>query len=107
MFKPKKAEREKIIKVLENLAEKVRLQTRGARGISTSVSPAPGSIDAFVIEYSKSRIVRRVTVDGATLSRLPIRPSDPVLLRGLRTALLVVISRARQRESQAEPESRA
>ena len=102
MVAPKKGEREKIIKLLETLAEKVRLQTQGARGISLSVVPAPGTADGFVIEFSKSRIARRVLVDGATVRRLQIRPSDPMLLRGLRTALLVVISRARQRESQEQ-----
>ncbi|MCI0403254.1 MAG: hypothetical protein L0212_06990 [Acidobacteria bacterium] len=98
MVAPKRTEKEKTLTLLEKVAEKVRLQTLGARGVNISVFPAAGSAEAYAIEFSKARIVRRVNVDVATVRRLQLRTSDPLLVRALRTALLIVVARARERE---------
>lgn len=97
-FRSRLAERERIRVRLQQLAEKIKLQYHGARGVNVSVYPAPSAVDSYRVEFSKGRISRRVDVDASAVQRLMLGPADPVLVREMRTALLAVIARARAKE---------
>jgi hypothetical protein len=100
MPKAKKGEKDALL-LLGKVAEKVRLQTQGTGEVQIAVFPLPGSSAAYAVEFSKARIVRRVNVDDAAVRRLQIRPFDPALARALRAALLVVVSRTREKDAKA------
>ncbi len=89
---------ERLLQKLENLVRKVKVLSQGASEVDCRVFAPPAPGEPFVVEVSKDRFVRRVTVDEMTVERLRLGQPDPFLMRDLRTAILTV-SRFAQRRS--------
>lgn len=94
----RRGEKEKIVAHLQRMANKIKLQYHGARGVEISVFPASPAGDTYAVEFAKYRVFRRVTVEEPTVRRLLTGSPDVALVRELRSALLAVIARAREEE---------
>ena len=89
--------KEQIVHRLENLARKVKVLSQGAGNIECRVFSPQAEGNPYVIEVSSDRFTRRVEVSLTTVKRLNLGQPDPILMRDLRTAILVVTRLAARR----------
>jgi len=86
MARPK----EQIVTQLENIVQKVKLQTLDAAEVDCRIFEPQGTGQPYVIEVSKGRFVRRVAVDNKLIQALKVNVPDPNLMREIRTAFMAV-----------------
>jgi hypothetical protein len=95
---PKAQKESQITTALKNLISRMKLQSRDFVDLDVRIYPAPAAGGPYVIEMSKGRFSRRVSVDPRTLQSLQIGHADAHLTRELRGAMLAIAKRARERE---------
>ena len=87
------------IKKLETLAHKAMRHCRDASGVECRVFAPMSPGQPFVVEFTKERFVRRVSVDGIALRRLADTGRPEVgLLRDLQLAVLAVARLSEKRK---------
>ena len=87
-----------VVDRLERLIAKIRLQSQDFSGLDIRVYPAMVPGNPHVIDISKKRFSRRVTVDAKKAKRLETDLLDPELMRELRSAMMAVARLAKDRE---------
>jgi hypothetical protein len=83
---------------LQSLIAKIRLQSQDFADLDIRVYPALVPGNPHVIDISKKRYSRRVTVDARRAQRLQTDLLDPDIIRELRTAMMAVARLARERK---------
>lgn len=86
MARPK----EQVVTQLENLIQKVKLQTLESSEVDCRVFEPQAAGQAYIIEVSKGRFIRRVAVENKVIQTLKVNVPDPNLMRELRTAFMTV-----------------
>jgi hypothetical protein len=87
---------DQIIAQLENLVSKVKLQSPDFSNVGCRVYHQAGS--SYLIEISKGRFVRQVTIDTKTVQHLCAGHVDPNLSREIRVAMQTVARRGHDRK---------
>ena len=82
--------KEQIMHQLENLLNKVKLQSLDSSEIDTRVFEPHAHGQPYIIEFSKGRFARRVPVEFRVAQNLKANHPDPGLMRELRTAMMAV-----------------
>ena len=82
--------KEQILHQLENLLEKVKLQTKDAADVDLRVFEPQVHGQPYIVEISQARYTRRVPVEYHTALALKLNQPDPALMRELRTAIMAV-----------------
>ena len=83
---------------LKNLISRIRLQSRDFADLTVRIYAAQVAGGNYVIELSKGRFSRRVEVDPRTLRGLQAGVVESHLSRELRSAMMAVAKRARDRQ---------
>ena len=83
---------------LQTLVAKIRLQSQDFADLDVRVYPAMVPGNPHVIDISKKRFSRRVTVDARKAQRLQTDLLDPEIMRELRSAMIAVARLARERK---------
>lgn len=87
-----------VVQKLETLVRKVRIfasDNRDEIGCKVFAPVAHGN--PYIIEISRERFMRRVSVDSKTAQNLNLGRPDPALMRELRTAIVAVTRFAQRR----------
>ena len=82
--------KEQILRQLENLINKVRLQALDSSEIECRVYEPQVHGQPYIIEVAKGRFIRRVPVEYRTAQNLKTNMPDPGVTRELRTAFMAV-----------------
>jgi hypothetical protein len=83
---------------LQSLIAKIKLQSQDFADLDIRVYPALVPGNPHVIDISKKRFSRRVTVDARKAKRLETDLLDPELMRDLRSAMISVARLAKERK---------
>jgi hypothetical protein len=86
-----------ILAELQKLLSKLKLQSPDFVDLDCRVLAIPSTASPYVIDISKGRMIRRVIVDPRTAEHFHLGHLDPNLLREIRSAMLAVARRARNR----------
>jgi hypothetical protein len=87
-----------ILAPLENLVSRLKLQSPDFSDLDFRVYPAQAGRSSLVIDISKGRFARRVTVNPKTAQHLQPEHFDSNLSREVRTAMLTVARWAQDRK---------
>jgi hypothetical protein len=79
-----------ILAQLENLVSKLKVQSPEFSDLDSSVLPSHSEGSAYVIDISKGRFTRRVTVDLKSIERLQSAHFDANLSQEIRNAMRIV-----------------
>lgn len=82
--------KEQILVQLENLIQKVKLQTLDSADIECRVFEPQVHGQPYIVEVSKDRFIRRVPVEYRAAQNIKVNQPDPRLMRELRTAFMAV-----------------
>lgn len=84
---------------LETLVRKVKLFTSegGRDEVNCKIFAPVAHGNPYIIEVSRERFVRRVSVDAKMAQNLNLGRPDPALMRELRTAIVAVTRFAQRR----------
>ena len=90
--------KEEILRRLESLVRKLKTQHHDSSDVDFRIFSPQVSGSPYLVEVSKDRFAKRVTVDSLAVLRLIRGQSDSMLVRSLRTAMLAVARLAGNRE---------
>lgn len=88
---------DQVISRLESLVLKIKLQSPDFLELDIRVSPLYLRANSYVVDISKERVSRRVTVGSKLAYQLQMNRADGNLVRELRIAMLGVVRQARER----------
>jgi hypothetical protein len=80
----------RVVAQLENLVSRVKWQSPDFSDLDVLVYQAHAQDSSYVIDISKGRFVRHVTVDSKTVQHLQSEHFDSTLTREIRLAMLTV-----------------
>ncbi|MCI0356331.1 MAG: hypothetical protein L0099_15030 [Acidobacteria bacterium] len=90
--------RDLVAQKLDTLVRKVKLfSTEGRDEVGCKIYAPQAHGNPYIIEISRERFVRRVSVDVKTAQNLNLGRPDPALMRELRTAIVAVTRFAQRR----------
>lgn len=98
--KPVMAEKKDLITLkLETLVRKVKLfaSQGGREEVECRIFAPQAHGNPYIVEISRERFMRRVSVDAKTAQNLNVGRPDPALMRELRTAIVAVTRFAQRR----------